>query len=308
MPRTLDIIAPPEIAARIVNQICAIEQVMTVHVSPGAGVKPPGDVVTVQTTNRGIPKIMAVLTGEGLTEGAISVSTSEPISVIHQPMEGSIFKDTSEASWEEMDRMLAKESNMTFYSLTLMAIAGFLAVMGLMLNTLHIVIASQLIAPGFEPIVRISMSLVGGEPTWRTAIWHTIGGYLALMTGAAATMLISGALGLWINTGTSTYLEGDSLMTYWTTFSPQGLVITAVATVAGAVLVITNRSVLTAGVMVALTLIPIASLMPMTLILTRYDLFWRVFGRFGVEILLILGISAGVFVIKRYKTGVAAAR
>jgi len=60
--------------------------------------------------------------------------------------------------------------------------------------------------------------------------------------------------------------------------------------------------------MVALTLIPIASLMPMTLILTRYDLFWRVFGRFGVEILLILGISAGVFVIKRYKTGVAAAR
>ncbi|NJK85467.1 MAG: hypothetical protein HC906_05360, partial [Bacteroidales bacterium] len=59
-----------------------------------------------------------------------------------------IERDNSEAIWEEILMTISKDSNTTNNTLILMFLSGCLAVMGLSTNSLHIVIAGMLIAPG----------------------------------------------------------------------------------------------------------------------------------------------------------------
>lgn len=92
---------------------------------------------------------MPVLDEEGvLRSQSSSLVTTEPASVIATHAVAELISDTSDASWEEMDTAITDESHMTINKLLLMALAGILAVTGIAYNTLHLVIAGIVIAPG----------------------------------------------------------------------------------------------------------------------------------------------------------------
>jgi uncharacterized membrane protein len=70
---------------------------------------------------------------------------------------------------------------------------------------------------------------------------------------------------------------------------------------AGGILVITMRSVLTAGVMVALALVPASALVGIGIVFTDMALAGKGFARLAIEIGLVLGTSLLVFSWKRYR-------
>jgi uncharacterized membrane protein len=177
----------------------------------------------------------------------------------------------SEATWEEMEVVIAKNSNATANALLVMAISGVLATIGIATNALHIVVGAMLIAPGFQPIVRIALGIVGKNGAWRRGISHTLQGYLALAGGAAGTALFLQAIGRSPLASEASYLPEGVLISYWTSITVPSLVVTSVAGVAGALLIATNRAILTAGVMVALALVPGAAIAALAIVSGDFD-------------------------------------
>lgn len=103
----------------------------------------------------------------------------------------------------------------------------------------------MLVAPGFMPISRIALGLAGKNPSWHFGLFDFLKGYLVLILGAALTALLLGGMGMNPKEGSSAYyvIEKD-LINYWTTVSKFSLLASAAASIAGALLIATKKSVL----------------------------------------------------------------
>jgi hypothetical protein len=261
MPRRVELTVEPHRTDDLVQQISGLIGTIGLQVQRGASRVPSGDVIIVDVANRTLPALLHLLASErvGLTPGA-SFSTSEPGCIVASSCAAAIVSDSSDVGWEEMDAVMAKNSNMTANALLVMGIAGVLATIGIATNALHIVVGAMLIAPGFQPIVRTALGVVARTSTWRLGLAHLLQGYGTLALAAAVTALVLQGLGRPALGGEASYLPAGVLISYWTSISVPSLMVTTVAGVAGAILIATDRAVLTAGVMVALALVPGAAI------------------------------------------------
>ncbi|MBW3567098.1 MAG: DUF389 domain-containing protein, partial [Proteobacteria bacterium] len=221
----------------------------------------------------------------------------EIASVVSPGMNHDITKDSAEATWEEMELMIAREGNMTLNGMLLMAVAGVIASVGLMNSVLHLVVAAMVIAPGFEPVARVSLSLACGSGSWRRGFIDTGKGYSSLLAGAflgaALVRLIQGS-----EPGGS-YLPAGVLLEYWSSITATSLLASAVAGAAGGVLIATNRSILTAGVMIALALIPTPAVVAIGVLDGDFDMAGRGLLRWIIEVVIVLVLTVLVFTWKR---------
>lgn len=152
--------------------------------------------------------------GIGQASGG-SITTSEPTSLISAPSAEAITRDSNEATWEEMEAVIGKETNTTVNTLLLMGACGVLATIGIATNALHLVVAAMVLAPGSEPITRIALGLVARSLAWRRGLADMVALYGALFLGAAVTTLVLQALGLEPFSGEATYLPAGALSEYW---------------------------------------------------------------------------------------------
>jgi hypothetical protein len=301
MPRTVEITVPGDRTQGLLDAIRGVEGVSGLRLQKDASLQPPGDVITVDITNRGLPALTRLLSDAGVgSDGHTSFSTSEPVSLVSSSATAAIVDDTSDATWEEMEVVIGKNSNMTPSGALVMAIAGAVATFGIATNALHIVIGAMLIAPGFQPIVRTALGVVAGSPAWRRGLKHTALAYLALGGGAALAALILQLMGQSpLGTQESTYLPAGVLVSYWTTLSVTSALVTFAGGAAGALLVATNRAVLTAGVMVALALVPGATIAALALVAGELAVAASGALRWLMEVALVLLASMVVLAWKR---------
>jgi uncharacterized membrane protein len=294
-------ILPPEQAASVVSELQKMKGILSISLQRGTGIKPAGDVLSVEITSRSLNDLMHLLDSKGITVNPeASFSSAMPASVVSSKSARSVELDTSEATWEEMEMTLLRESNPTANVLGLMMIAGFIAVIGISTGALHIVLASMVIAPGFEPFVRISLGAINRSNAWKHGFSSAALGYAALLLGAVAAALLLRAEGsLFAEEGK--YVSPDVLISYWSTITLPSLLVSAVASVAGALLVASHRSVLTAGVMIALALIPSAALTGSAMIAGEWHLAGKAGLRWISEIILVIALSILVFAWKRLR-------
>lgn len=295
MPRMIQITLPSGAVAGFLRDVEALECVISLKHQKGVSLRPPGDVVTVVTTNRDLPSLMRLLDRHQIgRDPATSASVDRPQALLSSPFRRRIDEDTSDAPWEEVESELAKESNMTANALWVMAIAGALAAVGLLTNSLHIVIGAMVIAPGFEPFTRVSLGLVAGGGVWKKGARDAVVGYAALIAGAMATSALLSVVVQAQGATASSYLPGAGLIPYWASVSCSSVLVTIVASAAGAILISSNRAVLTSGVMIALALIPAAALFGIGLVKGDLGLAARGLIRLSVEVALVVGVSAAV--------------
>jgi hypothetical protein len=300
MPRVTEITVPPDQTATLLQRVKDIPQLVSIRVEKGISVQPPGDVVTVTVTDRSLPQLFHLLDELGITRDAgSSVTTSRPMGLISPSSAQAIRNDASHFTWEEMDQELNKESGMSPGSMATMAIAGLIAAAGLMTNALHLVIGAMVIAPGFEPISRVALGIVSRGASWRRGFADFLKGYLSLLAGAAVAAIILQQWGYGPASTQGTYLPQGALLSYWTSLSPTSLLVSAAAATAGALLVIGQRAVLTAGVMIALALIPAATMLGIGLATMDMNLITTGSTRLVIELLMVGVLSILVFAAKR---------
>lgn len=292
MPRTIVLTVPSTETDSIIAELRQVEGLVGLKVQRGSSLQPPGDVITADVINESLNPIMCLLDKRdlGQREGT-SISTSEPTSIISSSFNGELTRDTNEATWEEMETTAGNESNMTLNMLIMMFLSGIIAAIGILNNAIHVVVGAMIIAPGFVPITRMALGIITKSKAFHRGLLDTLKGYLALIVGAAATMLVYKFFSDINLEGNASYLSAGELTAYWTSITTSSVVVSAAAAIGGGLLISTKRSVLTSGVMVALALIPAASLSGMALVVGQYNLSLIAFIRFIIDLLLVIILS-----------------
>ncbi|WFE26055.1 DUF389 domain-containing protein [Solwaraspora sp. WMMD791] len=261
MPRVVTVALPSDRTEDLVGELQAIEGLLALRVFPGGSRQPPGDVVDAEMTDRCLPTMMHVIDRYVRAAGSgVSVTMSEPTGMVTTPGSDALARDPASSTLEEMEFMMAREATMGLNKMLVMAISGAMAVVGVATDSLHIVIAAMVIAPGFEPLMRLALATVANRRVWWRGASDTGKGYGALVVGAGLAGLFLPVVGVAVPVGEGGYLAAGALAAYWGGVSVSATLVTVLGGLAGALLVAASRSVLTAGVMIALALVPAAAL------------------------------------------------
>lgn len=287
MPRIVEIALSTDKTNQVIADVKTMKGLIGLRVFKGVSMKPEGDLISLEITNEDLSSLMELLSERKLlSDPSVSVTTSFPGSVIAKSREKQITTDKSEAIWEEMQAAINKESAMTINGIITMFLAGVLAVIGIVTNALHIVVGAMVIAPGFEPIARISLGIVSDYTDWKKGVTDSIRAYGALLAGATLGALAMHLLGFDLAPGNSSYLPAGVLVSYWTTINASSIITAVAAAVAGALVIVANRQVLTAGVMIALALVPATAIIGIGLVSGNFtmaaDGIMRLLFEFGI--------------------------
>lgn len=300
MARVVEVTVPPRLTEELLVQLEELPLVTGVQLHRSASVKPPGDVLVVQVPIRGLHPLLRLLAASGIgRDEGTSYTTSEPVALVDGTVAETLLSEGSDASWEEMHQILARESSMSINALLTMGVAGFLSAVGISTGAVHVVIASMVIAPGFEPLTRIALGLGAGGSAWWRGVVDTFKAYLALAIGAAIATVLLPLLGETPLARPGSYLQPGALVDYWSSNEPSSLLLSALAAGIGGILVATNRTVLTSGVMIGLALIPAATLAASGLVAGEFTIAGKALLRWSLDALLVVLASLLVFVWKR---------
>lgn len=279
MPRTIEVSVPSAKADAILERVRGMDGVVGLARQRAASLDPPGDVLSIRATNDGTRGVLRLLDELEVTDGG-SILTAQPQSLIAPGYENGIDRESNETIWEEMASLLRRETNPAPNFLSLMVLSGAVAAVGLWTDTLHIVIGAMVIAPGFEPLLRIPFGLIGGPRVLASrGLASTAAGYLALALGAALTLLLLRV----VDSTRPPDLETRYWVGYWSKMTPVGVILALIAGAAGAFTVTAQRSVLSAGVMIALALVPSLAIAAMALVSGNPELAGEGILRWGAD-------------------------
>ena len=196
-------------------------------------------------------------------------------------------------------RGYGNQGRVTTNFLILMALGGAIAVVGLVSDPVPQVtafVAASIIAPGFEPIVKIPLGLVlrRGNVVRRGLIASAVG-YLVLI-GVAALVFF-----LFRLTGTVT---GDELVDNREVerLAHPGtldLVVSACGAAAGVTMVVAYRRSVIAGPLIALAFVPAAALVGAALVIGRWTLLLDGMKRLAIDAALLIVLGALVIAVKQ---------
>lgn len=294
MTRRIIISTDPVLRSQVIERVQGMSGVASISLQLGSSLLPPGDVVSIDATNEAALAVMALLTEMGVLDKG-SVTLSEPSAVISVGDLRELDRQGNEGVWEEVGERLRRDSNVTFNYLVLMASSGAIACFGLVADTLHIIAGAMLIAPGFEPLLRIVFGLMGHRYGARAGLRASLAGYLALAAGAAAAAPVA----LWLQGQGGAALQDLHWVGYWSRIEPGGVVVSLIAGAAGATIVSARLTVFATGVMVALALVPSMALVGLGLASGNLGIAWGGVLRWTVELACVLAAGGLVLAVKR---------
>lgn len=285
---------PPSCTDELIQELEQLEDVINLSVVRGASVKPPGDVLTVHTLNRGADQVMS-LAEVAREHGDVSVSTAELASIVDPKQERKVANDIDEALWEEAETGLRHQSQITANYLGLMALGGVVAATGLVTESTSQAIplvAASIIAPGFEPLAKLPIGL--GLRRWdvvRSGVTSAAAGYLTLALSAALGFLVLRLVGV----ATLEEFVGNSQVEELVNPTLREILLSACGAIAGMVMVLSYRRYLIPGALIALMIIEAAAMAGMALAAGRPALMLEGLERLGLDVLLI--VVGGILVV-----------
>lgn len=305
MPRSVHITVPSDRRELLLARLTEVDGIVGILVHLGASHQPKGDLVTVRGTNDAASEVIGIVSEMGLADAGV-VAIDEPVGLVSADRRRKLDNDTSEASWEEMDTLLRRDANPSHNFLALMFLSGAVAGLGLFLDTLHIVVGAMLLAPGFEPLVRICVGVASGLPdTARRGATGVVAGYLAVALGGA----VGAASAAWADPmlGLDAMFDGTWVQ-YWTNFSRTAVIVAFVAGLAGAIVINSHQTVFATGVMIALALVPGMAIFGAGIAAGEIAPALLGLGRWGADAACVLAACLLVFGAKRAALRRAASR
>lgn len=303
MARTVQVSLPSEETKKILSGIKELDGLISLRIQKDGSTKPDGDVLSFELTNPCVSDFLSLMERHDLLRNEnISITTNQIDSIISPAHSEQILSESHETSWEEALKGLLHDSNMTLNSSILMFIAGVIAVIGISMDSLHVVIGAMLIAPGFEPISRMAMGVVAMHNDWKNGAKDIFLGYFLLISGSLVGAIILKLMSKDIFGDSSSYIADGALVEYWSSITVVSLITSVFAAAAGGLVVLSNKTILTAGVMVALALIPTGSLIGIGIVAGDYELAGMGAIRMLLEIVIVAAVSGAVFLWKKSTT------
>lgn len=125
MARLLKITVPEKYTNALLKELKDKDGLLSLEIHKNVSIIPPGDILTIQVTNTSLNNYMHILEKYHLgKEEGVSLSTSDPDSIITNQPDYRIEQDKQEAIWEEVEMVISKDSNMSLNILIMMVMAG----------------------------------------------------------------------------------------------------------------------------------------------------------------------------------------
>lgn len=295
---TIELAVPIRATEAVLAELAALEGVVQLSVERGASVKPSGDMVRAQVLNREVDAVLAIAS-RARRFGSVSVTTAEAQAVVDEHVARAIDDDVDEAPWEEIERSLRHHARMHWNYLVLMAFGAAIALAGLTSPSVPQALglaAGAIIAPAFEPIAKLTVGMVRRSGyAVRRALIAIGGGYLFMaLTGALVYWLLAG-IGM---AGHGSLVKSEGVKTVVEPTTADWL-ISACGALAGVVIVSAYRRAVIAGALMALALVPAATLVGAGLAAGDVIIALEALRRVAIDGALVIGLGGVVMLVKQ---------
>ena len=256
----LRLIVPADLSEQVLRTLEHAPEVTNLWHMPGAATKPPGDLVSCDVAKEEGSSILQELRALGLEErGSIAVevvdaSLSLGAAEAEQLARGS---PADAIVWEEIESRVSESAALSMSYLVFMIIATMIGAIGLITDSIVLIIGAMVVGPEYGPLAGICVALIEGRPQLAVKSLH------ALAIGFPVAMLAAWILTLVLKaTGTAPEVldPADHELTLFVV-QPNwfSAIVAVLAGIAGMLALVSAKAGPLIGVLISVTTIPAAA-------------------------------------------------
>jgi uncharacterized hydrophobic protein (TIGR00271 family) len=268
----LRVVAPARLAEQAVEVLERSASVVSIAHVPGASVRPEGDVVLVDVTPEDASVVIEDLKRLGIEEqGTIGVTyLDSAISAAARRAERAAPGAPGDAVlWEQVTEVTSESSTLSGAYLAFMVIAGWLAAVGIFLDSPILIVGAMVVGPEFGPLAGVCVALV--ERRRRLAMRSglaLLAGFPIAIAAVIALVAVFRATGVTPDVfterdhGLSATIAAPDFFSFFVAFC---------AGVAGMLSLTTAKSGALIGVLISVTTIPAAANVGVSVVYGEWD-------------------------------------
>ncbi len=255
----LRIYAPNALTKRAAEVLSQSSVVSSLAVIPGAGLRPPGDLIMADIPREAANDVIDELRGLGLQdEGAIQI-TGVPTWISRHALQAE--QDTPGSGsdtvvWAEVTQKAYEDSELTWSYASFMTLATLIAGIGIVLDSQILLIGAMVLGPEFGAVAAMGLALVRRRrQLLRRAVSTLVYGFAWAIAVTTVAATVGRLLG-WINVQA---IEGPRPLTEFI-YTPDkwSLIVALIAGVAGVLALTSSRAGGLTGVFISVTTVPAA--------------------------------------------------
>ena len=256
----LRLVVPPYLVPTVLRRLEGAPEVINLWHLRGAVSKPPGDLVSCDVAKEEGSRVLTELRELGLDRlGSIAVENVDA-SVSHVAVaaeEAAAGSPADAVVWEEVENRLSESATLSVSFLLLITIATLIAAVGIVTDSIVLIIGAMVVGPEYGPIAGVCVAIVERRRTEmaRSLQALVVGFPLAMLAAAALTLGMAGAdlapdaLGR----------TGRELTLFISRPNWTSVIVAVLAGTAGMLAVISAKSGALIGVLISITTIPAAA-------------------------------------------------
>ena len=257
----LRIIVPVDLSDQVMAMLEAAPEVTNVWRAANAATKPPGDLVSCDVAKEQGSIVLDELRKLGLEErGSIAVEAVDAsLSEVARDAERAAPGAPGDAVvWEQVESQVSEEATLSVTFLVLMIIATMIGAIGVITDSIVLIIGAMVVGPEYGPLAGICVALVERRP--RLASRSMLALVIGFPAGIACAALLTAAL---TATGVAPSELGSASERDLTLFISQpnwySAIVAVLAGIVGMIALISAKSGALVGVLISVTTIPAAA-------------------------------------------------
>jgi uncharacterized hydrophobic protein (TIGR00271 family) len=254
------IVAPVDTAPKVLAYLEGLPEVTDLVHLPGAGRRPPGDLIQCTLAVSSGSPVVTALAELGVTaHGSITLDRLDAAVSAASDRAGAAAEGaTADAVvWEEVEDRVATMAELSVAFLTYMMVATVIAVVGILTDSLVLIVGAMVVGPEFGPLAALCVGLVQRKPSLaRQGLTSLALGFAAAIAAAIVAAWAFRATGLAPADLTASMHPDTLFISRPDSFA---VIIAAAAGVAGMLSLTTASSGTLIGVLISVTTIPAAA-------------------------------------------------
>lgn len=289
----LRVVSPPDRTEALLTVLQSVPHLVNLVVLPGAGRQPEGDLLMLDVPNESANQVIALLRARGADRvGSITIERSG--TMLSSSGRSAVARAPGSPSetvvWSEVEARSRDDSELTVSFVVMLVLATLIAAVGILSDSLILVIGAMVIGPEYGPLVGVAVGVFSGDHR------HALTAARTLIVGFVAGILITLAFAAVANglaTTPAAYEAGVRPLTEFISH-PDGwsVVVALLAGVAGTMSLTQARPSALVGVFISVTTIPAAANVGVAAAHSRSEEALGALGQLGanVGVIVVAGI------------------
>jgi uncharacterized hydrophobic protein (TIGR00271 family) len=293
----LRLLVPVDLAREVMAVLRSSPGVTNLWTLPGGAVKPEGDVISCDVAKEEATTVLRQLRLLGLDRrGSIAVEAVDA-SVSDVALEAERAAPGSPADavvWEEVEGRLSESATLSVSFLVLITIATMIAGIGIITDSIVLIIGAMVVGPEFGPLAGISVALSEGRPELaKRSVAALAVGFPAGIVAAAILTVVLVAVGVAPDTLRASEHELTLFISQPNWYSA---IVAVLAGLAGMLALVSAKAGPLIGVLISVTTIPSAANVGVAVAYGSWDEALRAAFHLAINIVAI--VASGLVVLQ----------